>query len=205
MIDLPLLLAFVAAASVLAITPGVDTAMVLRSATVDGRRSAVIAALGIQWGCLVWGLSVTFGLGALLRASELAYSMLKVAGAVYLLWLGAKLIARPRAALETPDETHRSGGAFWRGFLTNILNPKVGVFYVTFLPQFVPASAGVARYTMFLVSVHVMLGMLWFALLIAATAPLGRFLRRPGAVCVLDRLTGGIFVAFGLKLALSSR
>lgn len=76
MIDLPLLLAFVAAASVLAITPGADTAMVLRSATVDGRRSAVLAALGIQCGCLVWGLSVAFGLGALLRASELAYPRL---------------------------------------------------------------------------------------------------------------------------------
>ncbi|MCW1984320.1 UNVERIFIED_ORG: threonine/homoserine/homoserine lactone efflux protein [Sphingomonas sp. R1F5B] len=205
MIDLPLLLAFVAAALVLAITPGVDTAMVLRSATVDGRRSAVLAVLGIQCGCLIWGLSVAFGLGTLLRASELAYTILKVAGAVYLLWLGAKLIVHPRAAPEASDETHRTGGAFWRGFLTNILNPKVGVFYVTFLPQFVPAAAGVASYTMFLVSIHVVLGLLWFALLIAATAPLGRFLQRPGAVGVLDRLTGGIFVAFGLKLALSSR
>ncbi|ANA15313.1 LysE family translocator [Acetobacter oryzifermentans] len=188
MINLPLLLEFVAAASVLTITPGVDTAMVLRSATVDGRRSAVLAAFGIQCGCLVWGLSVAFGLGALLRASELAYTILKVAGAMYLLWLGVRLIISPREALEGTEETNRSGGTFWRGFLTNILNPKVGVFYVTFLPQFVPVAAGVARYTMFLVSIHVVLGMLWFALLIAATMPLGRFLRRPGAVCVLDRL-----------------
>jgi threonine/homoserine/homoserine lactone efflux protein len=204
--NLPLLLAFVAAISILTITPGVDTAIVLRAATANGRRPAAMAAIGVALGCLIWGASVSLGLGALLQASELAYTLVKAAGAAYLIWLGGKLLLRPRTALNSgvPQTRTRSGGdAFWRGFLTNLLNPKVGVFYVTFLPQFVPAGASVATYSFFLACIHVLLVLAWFSLLIAATAPLNRFLRRPSAVKTLDRLTGGIFIAFGLKLAAS--
>ena len=205
--NLPLLLAFIAAISILTITPGVDTAIVLRAATANGRRAAAMAAIGVALGCLIWGASVSMGLGALLQASELAYTIVKAAGAVYLIWLGGKLLLRPRTALSTHAPrvgTRNSGNAFWRGFLTNLLNPKVGVFYVTFLPQFVPAGASVAAYSFFLACIHVLLVLAWFSLLIAATAPLNQFLRRPSAVKMLDRLTGGIFIAFGLKLAMSS-
>lgn len=205
--NLPLLLAFVAAISILTITPGVDTAIVLRAATANGRRSAAMAAIGVALGCLIWGASVSLGLGALLQASELAYTIVKAAGAAYLIWLGGKLLLRPRTALgsDAPRGRTRSGGdAFWRGFLTNLLNPKVGVFYVTFLPQFVPVGANVAAYSFFLACIHVLLVLAWFSLLIAATAPLNQFLRRPSAVKTLDRLTGGIFIAFGLKIATSS-
>ncbi|WP_226579171.1 LysE family translocator [Acuticoccus sediminis] len=207
MVDLPLLLAFLAAASVLTITPGVDTAMVLRAATFHGRRAAVLASIGIGLGCLFWGAGVSLGLGAVLRASELAYMIVKFAGAAYLLWLGVKLLRNPRSlAKGEPGSTATSGGwdAFWRGFLTNLLNPKIGVFYITFLPQFVPAGAGVAGYSFGLTCLHVVLSLAWFAALIAATVPLGRVLRRPKAVRSLDRLTGVVFVAFGLKLATSS-
>lgn len=207
MIDLSLLLAFVAAASVLTLTPGVDTAIVLRAALVNGRRPAAMAAAGIALGCLIWGASVALGLGALLAASEIAYTTVKFAGAAYLVWMGAKLLLKPRTSLSldagepaSPD----AGDAFRRGFLTNLLNPKVGVFYVSFLPQFVPAGTGVGGYTFFLASLHVLLTLAWFAALIAATVPLAGFLRRPAAVKTLDRLTGGVFVAFGAKLAASS-
>jgi threonine/homoserine/homoserine lactone efflux protein len=88
--------------------------------------------------------------------------------------------------------------------ITNLLNPKVGVFYITFLPQFVPTGASVAHYSFILASLHVVLTLAWFAILIAATIPLGRFLSRPAAVSTLDRLTGGVFVVFGLKLATST-
>lgn len=205
MIDLPLLLAFVAAATILTLTPGVDTAMVLRAATLDGRRAAALAALGIGLGCLVWGAAVALGLGSLLRASELAYTAVKLAGAAYLVWLGAGLLLRPRRAIAATDPTGASlhSQAFRRGLLTNLLNPKVGVFYVTFLPQFVPAGAPVAASIFALAGLHVVLGLIWFAVLIAATAPLGRALRRPRAVATLDRLTGAVFVGFGVKLVLS--
>ncbi len=204
MIDLPLLLAFVAAATLLTLTPGVDTAMVLRAATLLGRRQAVMASLGIALGCLIWGAAVSLGLGALLQASELAYTLLKLAGAAYLIWLGAGLLWRPRTLLDAEAPVTARDDAFLRGFLTNLLNPKVGVFYVTFLPQFVPQGTAVAGYSFFLAGLHVLLTLLWFAALIAATAPLGRFLRRAAVIKALDRLTGGILIAFGLRLATSS-
>jgi threonine/homoserine/homoserine lactone efflux protein len=205
MIDIALLVAFIAAASVLTITPGVDTAMVLRSTATEGGRSGVFAGLGIALGCLVWGAAVALGLGALLQVSEVAYTVVKWVGAGYLFWLGAHLLLQPRKALaSTEDETRQSGfSAFRKGFLTNLLNPKVGVFYVTFLPQFVPQGSGIAAYTFFLASVHVGLTAAWFAVLIAATVPLGRWLRKPTVITTMDRLTGLIFIGFGLKLVTS--
>lgn len=202
-IDLPLLLAFTAAATLLAITPGVDTAIVLRAAASGGHRPAGMAALGVGLGCLAWGLAVSLGLGALLRAAPLAYEVLKYTGAAYLLWLGARLLLRPRQSFAAPGEDRDTGlaHAFRRGFLTNLLNPKVGVFYVTFLPQFIPHGAPVAAYSFLLAAVHVGLSLAWFALLIAATAPLLRLLRRAAVLRWLDRLTGCVFIGFGVKLA----
>lgn len=211
MVDFTLLLAFLTAAAILTVTPGVDTAMVLRATTVEGKRSGALAALGIGLGCLIWGLTVALGLGAMLRASELAYTVVKTIGAAYLLWLGIKLLWKPRRSLDEGEDrlgsepvSGRVSAAFLRGFLTNILNPKIGVFYVTFLPQFVPAGANVAAYSFFLACLHVALTLFWFGALIAATVPLSRLLSRPGAVRTLDYLTGAVFVGFGLKLATSS-
>jgi threonine/homoserine/homoserine lactone efflux protein len=205
MFDPALFLAFVAAATVLTVTPGVDTAMVLRTAASGGARPAALAGVGIAIGCLVWGAAVSLGLGALLQVSELAYAVVKWAGAAYLVCLGAHLLYRPRTSLAQGDEASRGSGvaAMRRGFLTNLLNPKIGVFYVTFLPQFIPAGANVAGYTFFLVAVHLALSLVWFTAIIAATAPLGRLLRRPKVVGAMDRLTGLIFIGFGLKLAAS--
>lgn len=150
-----------------------------------------MASLGIGLGCLLWGAAVSLGLGRCCRPRSWPTAV-KLAGAAYLLWLGVGLLLRPRQALDE-DADAGSGGqgaAFWRGFLTNLLNPKVGVFYVTFLPQFVPAGASVAGYSFFLAGLHVVLTLIWFAALIAATVPLGRFLRRATVIRALDRLTG---------------
>jgi threonine/homoserine/homoserine lactone efflux protein len=208
MIDTPLLLAFIAAAAVLTVTPGTDTALVLRAAMVDGRRPAALASIGVALGCLTWGAAVSLGLGALLQASELAYDILKFAGAAYLVWVGARLLRQPRTELAPAAGQAAPQGAaqaFWRGLLTNLLNPKVGVFYVSFLPQFLPAGTNVAAYSFFLAALHVGLTLAWFAVLTAATAPLSDWLRRPSAMKTLDRLTGTVFVAFGIRLAVSTR
>lgn len=200
------LLAFIAAAAILTVTPGVDTAMVLRSAASGGTRPAAYAAAGIALGCLVWGAAVSIGLGALLAASQLAFTVVKWAGAAYLLYLGLKLIARPRERLDAPAETSArmdAGQSLKQGLLANLLNPKIGVFYITFLPQFVPAGANLAAFSFLLAAIHVLLSLAWFAVLIAATVPMGRFMRRPRVVKAMDRITGGVFVAFGAKLALS--
>lgn len=200
------LLAFVAAATILTLTPGVDTAMVLRSAATGGPRSAAFAAVGIALGCLVWGAAVSLGLGALLAASELAFTIVKWMGAAYLVFLGVKLLLHPRTSLgqsEVGPPLLNHWASLRQGLLTNLLNPKVGVFYITFLPQFVPAATSVAAFSFLLASLHVLLSLIWFAVLIAATVPMGRFLRRPRVVKALDRVTGGVFIAFGAKLALS--
>lgn len=204
--DLPLLLTFIAAAAVLTLTPGVDTALVLRAALSQGRRAAVLAATGIALGCLAWGAAVARGLGALLQAAPLAYHLVKLAGAAWLVRIGLGLLLRPRAALAGgDDQAGRQGhsGAFATGLLTNLLNPKVGVFYITFLPQFIPEGVNVAGYSFFLASLHVLLSLVWFAILIGAATPLAGWLRRPAAIKALDRLTGGVLVAFGVRLAVS--
>jgi threonine/homoserine/homoserine lactone efflux protein len=202
------LLAFIAAASILTLTPGVDTAMVLRTAAVGGSRPAWFAAWGIGFGCLVWGAMVSIGLGALLAASEIAFTVVKWAGAAYLLWLGLRLLVWPRHEFQAVDPSRADRDAMdalRRGFLTNVLNPKVGVFYITFLPQFVPAGSSLAAFSFLLAAVHVALSLLWFGALIAATIPMSRFLARSQVVKALDRITGGVFIGFGVKLALSSR
>lgn len=200
------LVAFCIAAGLLTITPGLDTALVLRTATAEGPRGGALAALGIVMGCLTWGVAVAFGLGALLAASELAFDVLKWAGAAYLVWLGLNLLLKPRSRfeLELTDHGPSPSGRSWlgRGYLTNLLNPKVGVFYVSFLPQFLPAHVAVGPFIFLLAVLHALMGVAWFALLIIATRPIARALKRPAVVRRLDRLTGLVFVGFGVKLAL---
>ena len=196
------LIAFALAAGLLTITPGLDTAIVLRAAA-SGPRVGAAAALGVCAGLFVWGAAAAWGLGALLAASPAAYAALKGAGAAYLVFMGARLILKPRAAFAHAEVLGDSRGALGRGFVTNLLNPKIGVFYATFLPQFVPAGAPVAAFCLVLAGVHAALAAVWFAALIALTQPLGRALRRPRVVRAMDRLTGGVFVAFGAKLALT--
>jgi threonine/homoserine/homoserine lactone efflux protein len=197
------LVAYVAAATLLTITPGLDTAMVLRTAAVEGPGRGALAALGIICGCLVWGLAVALGLGVLLAASHAAYVALKWAGAAYLAWLGINLIRRPRARFELVATAAAPRGGWWlRGFLTNLLNPKVGVFYVSFLPQFVPAHVAAGPFIFLLALIHGVLGVIWLGVLIAATAPLKRWLQRAAVVRWLDRLTGVVFLGFSARLAL---
>jgi len=203
------LIAFAVAAGLLTITPGLDTALVLRTATAEGWRRASAVAVGIGLGCLAWGAAAAFGAGALLVASHTAYTILKWVGAAYLVWLGVNLLRKPRAAFDTGtgDAPPAGGlvGALAKGFWNNLLNPKVGVFYVSFLPQFIPTGASPAAFGLLLASMHVVMGLAWSGGLILATAPIARALRRPGVVKWLDRVTGGVFVAFGMRLALERR
>lgn len=205
------LIAFVLAAGLLTITPGLDTALVLRAAAVEGPRRAAAAALGINVGCLLWGAAVALGLAALLAASQLAFEILKWCGAAYLGWLGLQLLRRPRDGIETagPARPAPRDAWFWKGLAGNLLNPKVGVFYVSFLPQFVPGvlpwGIGVAGWSFLLAGIHVLLGLAWCTALILATRPLARALRRPSVGRLLDRLTGGLFLGFGVALLFARR
>ncbi|RIJ08347.1 LysE family translocator [Pseudomonas sp. 91RF] len=200
------LLAFTFAATLLTLTPGLDTALILRTATVEGKQQALRAALGINAGCLLWGAAVAFGLGALIAVSEVAYNLLKYCGAAYLAWLGLNMLLRPRRSL-APAETNGKPGGNWflKGMLGNLLNPKVGIFYVSFLPQFIPQGQPLVPWTFGLVSIHVVLGLIWSLVLIGATQPLSGFLRREKVIRWMDRTTGVIFVLFAARLAFSKR
>ncbi|HYJ83597.1 MAG TPA: LysE family translocator [Allosphingosinicella sp.] len=195
------LIAFTLAAALLTVTPGLDTALVLRTAAAEGPRRAFAAALGICLGCLAWGALVAVGLEALLQASELAYLALKWIGAAYLLYLGLRMVFVRRKAGSEPGDTRPRANWFLRGLLTNLLNPKVGAFYVSFLPQFIPAGASVVSTTLLLAAIHSGLGLAWFLLLIGATRPLAKALRDPALVRWLDRATGGVLIFFGARLA----
>ena len=200
------LLTFTVAATLLTIAPGLDTALVLRTAASEGPRRAWFAGLGVVSGCLVWSTCVAVGLGVLLTASRVAYTVLRWAGAGYLLYVGIRMLRRPRTSfLEGMPQGARARSAYARGALTNLLNPKVGVFYVSFLPQFIPRGVPTAPYAMLLGVIHALIGLLWFACLISAMGALGRWLRRPSVVRTLDRVVGTAFMAFGARLALESR
>jgi len=209
------LLAFTLAAAVLTVTPGLDTALVLRTAVVEGPARAMVAGLGICCGLFGWGLLVSAGLGALLAVSQLAFDALRVVGALYLLYLGTRLLLRLRApASAMAIEPHAGAGArrdverrrwFIRGLLTNLLNPKVGAFYVTFLPQFIPAGVNVVWFSLLLAAIHAVEGVLWFALLTRASTAARRWLVRPSVQRALDGVTGGLFLLFGVRLAVEYR
>lgn len=198
--------AFLVAAGLLTLTPGLDTMLVLRTTASEGRRSAAFAAAGIQLGCLMWGAAVALGLGALLTASATAYAVLTWCGAAYLAWIGLHLLLHPRRLVETPSRAlvPAASSASWlrRGLLTNLLNPKIGVFYVSFLPQFVPAGFAAAPFVFGLAALHVALASFWMVLLISGTGWLRPRLQRPRLLAALDRATGVVFIAFGLRLVL---
>ncbi|WP_422880988.1 LysE family translocator [Pantoea agglomerans] len=202
------LFSFLFAITILTLTPGFDTALVLRSAVAQGTKRASVTALGITLGCLVWGVAVGFGLGALLLASEMAYNLLKWLGAAWLLYLGLKLLLKPRqAAIDSQQPALQQGylACFSRGLLGNLLNPKVGIFYVSFLPQFIPAGASVALWCSLMALAHMLLGLIWNVVLIGGSHYFAGHLRKPRVLKVMDRLTGCVFIGFAAKLALSRR
>ena len=187
------LLAFIIAAAILTLTPGVDTALVLRAAAIGGARRGLEAAFGIVLGCLAWGAAISMGLGVMLTASPIAFSVLKWAGAIYLAGLGISLVVRPRAALTQDDRLPADRGSrqsLQQGFVTNLLNPKVGLFYLTFLPQFISGGADGGAGFLFLAVVHALLSLVWLAVIAFATMPLRRLIERPVVIRRLDRISG---------------
>ncbi|WP_035793607.1 LysE family translocator [Kitasatospora mediocidica] len=205
------LCSFALVVGLLTLTPGLDTALILRTAALGRRRRAWGVVLGIQTGTLLWGSLTSLGVTALLTASRLGYDALRLGGACYLLWMGARMLWNTRQRVpadtttptdEAPTSDPDSWSAGWRqGTLTNLLNPKVGVFYVAVLPQFIPAGAPHFTTGVLLTCVHVTLGLLWSTVLVGFAQALRARLQRPSARRVLDRITGTAIIAFGLRLA----
>ncbi|GIM98009.1 LysE family translocator [Paractinoplanes toevensis] len=196
-------LSFAVLGALLTITPGLDTALVLRAAVAMGRGPAFATALGVGTGALIWGAAAAVGVSALLTASEVGYTILRVAGAAYMIYLGARMIWRRRTDenLQSTPTAPTLWSTFGRGLLTNLLNPKVGAFYVAVLPQFIPAGESPLLVGILLALVHDVEGILWFtAIILGARALRGRLNGR-----WIDVGTGSVLVGFGVKLGLSSR
>ncbi|WP_433473099.1 LysE family translocator [Spirillospora sp. CA-142024] len=198
-------LAFAAMAALVTITPGLDTMLVLRTTVTSGRRTGYLAALGVASGCLCWAMASAAGLTALLAASRIAFDVLRVAGACYLLWLGGQALWRARRkshdSAGTPEPELSGAAALRTGFTTNLLNPKIGVFYMSLLPQFVPDGASMFWTSMLFAAIHAVEGLLWFGLVVGAAGAARRALARPAVKRRVQQVTGLAFIGFGLRLA----
>ena len=206
---------FVAAVFLLNVTPGPDTAYIVGRSVAQGRKAGLMSALGISAGCCVHSLACAFGLTALLAASATAFTVIKFAGAIYLTYLGVRLIfSSPAKASATATagapvaSAHRSlRQLFMQGFWTNVLNPKVVLFFVSFFPQFVAADSDhKALAFLSLGAVMIAMSTVWngFVAWVAGsvTARLGG---KPAVKKWLDRVVGSAFVGLGLRLATAQR
>ena len=200
------LLGFALLAAVVTITPGLDTVLVLRQALRGRRSSAFAAAVGICFGTLVWGVAAATGLGALFVASETAHTVLKWAGVAFLLYLAYSYL---RSAIRGDAHYDYSAGtpdsardAFTKGLLTNLLNPKIAIFYVTVLPLFLPAGYPPALVGALLAGSHAVLGIAWFTLVILSAHALRGFLTSGRGPRIIDGAAGTAMLGFSLVLGL---
>jgi threonine/homoserine/homoserine lactone efflux protein len=203
---------FAVVATLLTIIPGLDTTLVLRSGLTKGKRVAVATAAGIESGALVWGVAAAVGASALLAASELAYRILTIAGALYMVYLGVSLIWKSfrrsaQAPVDVPTIDTRGRHPYVRawatGAMTNLLNPKVGVFYIATIPQFIPHGSSPIVMGLVLAIVHNLISVVWFAGIIVASSVASRWLRNARAIRIIDRITGTVLIGFGTKLAIA--
>jgi threonine/homoserine/homoserine lactone efflux protein len=201
------LLLFIAAGLALNFAPGPDMLLVASTSVGSGQRAGRAAALGIGTGTLVHISLVAFGLAALLAAVPLAYDVLRIAGAVYLVSLGARLLLRRAAVAEPAGRTTSVAAAFRLGIITNVLNPKVALFFLAFLPQFVSPARGSMIAQVFLLGLIFDFNGTLVNLLVASVAGHAtEWLRRSSrASRALQRLTGAIFLGLGARLALAAR
>jgi threonine/homoserine/homoserine lactone efflux protein len=204
---------FALVAGLVTVIPGLDTAMVLRSAIRDGRPHGFATALGISCGALVWGAGAAVGITALLEISTVAYTAVRIAGACYMIWLGSRLLAQAlqtKPAAEAPsgtDDTEPRGlrRSWARGFMTNLLNPKIGAFYVAVMPQFIPTHASHLAVGLLLASVHDAEGLVWFSGIILLAHRARQAFSRRRTQRAIDGVTGSVLIGLGVKLGLSSR
>jgi len=202
-------IAFVGVVGVIVILPGPDMALVLQNGLARGRRAAVETALGINAGLVVWALAAALGIAALLHASAPALTLLKLAGAAYLVWLGLRALTH--AWRETPagptERTPRRPWAspFRQGLLTNLLNPKIAVVFTTLIPQFVDPGEPAVAQTLLLAAIFICMGLVWLTSYALLVAKIGALLKRSAVRRVLNAVTGTVLTALGVRLAFERR
>jgi len=197
---------FALAAALIVLLPGPDTLVVLRNLIRGGRRTATLTVIGVLSGLTVWVGAAAFGLAAVLHASEDAYTALRITGACYLLWLGVQTLrtrSKPELlSLDAAQPRRRLlGTGYVAGLATDLLNPKVGVFFVTFLPGFVPSGASVGSASLTFGAIFVVETALYFAFLLFLAGRITAWMRDAKIRRRLDWATGTVLIGFGVRLA----
>ena len=204
-------LTFTLAAAVLTITPGQDTMLVVRNVLRGGRADGIVTTFGICTGSFIHATFSALGVSVVLTKSAMAFQLVKIAGAAYLVWLGVRSLmaaVRGQTFEACPDldirsvPSHRS---FLEGLLSNVLNPKTAIFYLAFLPQFINPDDPVLRKSLLLASIHYIEGIVWLIGVSLTVARTRQLLRNVSVRRWLDGICGAVFVGFGVRLAFERR
>jgi threonine/homoserine/homoserine lactone efflux protein len=196
------LAALIGASLLIALSPGPGTALVLRQSVRGGRRSALATVAGMEVGVLCWAVAAALGLSVLLTASEIAYLVLRVAGAAVLVWLGVKALLSEHDATR---DTEATSNAFHSGLVVNLANPKLGVFAISFLPQFLPAGHPGKGVLLLFAVAWVVVDTTWYLVVVGVLHRVRGRLSRTRVRRVLERLSGVVLLALGVRLVLGSR
>jgi len=187
-------------------SPGVDTALITRRTISGGKKDGLLMALGITAGSLGHTLAATLGLSALILQSAIAFSILKWVGAIYLIYLGIQsLITRKKSEDVNDIEPQTKGSPFKEGFLSNLLNPKVAVFFITFLPQFVSSKENAMLELLAMGCFYSILSILWFVFYVFCLTYIREWLLSATVQSYMEKLTGIVLIGFGIKLLFTQR
>jgi len=205
--------AFVGIAALVIVAPGPDTVLVTKNALMHGRRAALGTSLGVNTGLLIWTVAAALGVAAVVRESAVAFTVLKLVGAVYLVWLGVQALRAARRHAAEADPAHatrrspRVGAllGFRQGLLSNLANPKIAVFFTGLLPQFVSSRQPVLEPFLLLGGVFVLMTVVWLSGYALVAVRASALLGRPRVRAALDRVTGVVLVGLGVRLALERR
>jgi RhtB (resistance to homoserine/threonine) family protein len=205
------LLVFVGVAAIVILVPGPDTAVVTKNVLLHGRRTALGTSLGVSAGLSVWTLAAAVGVASVVRASAVAFTVLKLAGALYLVWLGVEALRTTRrtdsaAGLSAVDRPALGAlHGFRQGFLSDLANPKIGIFFTSLLPQFVNPAHSVLLPFLALGAVFVLMTLTWLSAYCLIAERAAETLLRPRVKAAMDRFTGIVLIALGVRLATEHR
>jgi threonine/homoserine/homoserine lactone efflux protein len=203
-----MIIGFAGLSLLLAMTPGPDTFLVLRF-SLQGSRRGVAAVAGVAAGSLLWALAVAAGLASLLEHSAAAYRIVKIGGGLYLIYLGLRVLLRRRHAVvpepaEHAARTQSPAAALGSGLFSCALNPKVGLFFLAIVPQFVPPHSSLFTTVLTLGAIDAVIGFAWLVVLAFIAARAVVWLRRPRVTAVLNRVNAGVLTAFGVATVASA-
>jgi RhtB (resistance to homoserine/threonine) family protein len=203
---------FVGIAALVIVAPGPDTVLVTKNALMHGRRAALATSFGVNTGLLIWTVAAALGVAAVVRESAVAFTVLKLIGAVYLVWLGLQALRAARRhaapeALHAARQSPRVGAllGYRQGLLSNLANPKIAVFFTGLLPQFVSPGKPILEPFLLLGGLFVLMTVVWLSGYALVAARASAVLGRPRVRAALDRVTGVVLVGLGVRLALERR